>query len=140
MTNEMKNEFHDAVDETADAVDDALIHVEEETHAVLRRAESASQRRVDEINVRGSELRDTLGRLAQEGRARKITLRNRHGQTLIEIPLVLGAAGVLIIGPWTAVLLATAWLTRVSILIEYEELPAPAEEIPAVRQIEPRVA
>ena len=37
-------------------------------------------------------------------------------------------AGVLIIGPWTAALLAAAWLSRVSILIEYEEAPSKVEQ------------
>ena len=120
---------------TNNEMDFELIHIEEEGHQP-----ATTDGRRDEITVHGRELRDPLGRLAQEGRARKITVRNRYGKTLVEIPLALGAAGMLIIGPWTAALLAAAWLTRVSILIEYEELPAPAEEIPAVRQIEPRVA
>ncbi len=115
-------------------MDYELIHIEEEG-----RQPATTDRRRDEITVHGSELRDTLGRLAQEGRARKITVRNRYGKTLVEIPLVLGAAGMLIIGPWTAALLAAAWLTRVSILIEYEELPAPVEQTPAVNQIEVRI-
>jgi hypothetical protein len=131
MTDEMKNEIEIAAN-------DELIHVEEEAKHLAARAEDAGRRRIEEISVRGDELRHTLGRLAQEGRARKITVRNRYGRTLIEIPLILGAAGVLIIGPYTALLLAAAWLSRVSILIEYEELPA--TEPPATLQIEPRVA
>lgn len=116
-------------------MDYELIHIEEEG-----RRPATTDRRRDEITVHGSELRDTLGRLAQEGRARKITVRNRYGKTLVEIPLVLGAAGMLIIGPWTAALLAAAWLTRVSILIEYEPLPSAETDVPAVLQIEPRIA
>ena len=125
----MSNEIHDE-----------LISVEEEFSSVIHKAEETGKRRFEEFSVRGGDLKDTLGRLAREATARKITLRNESGKTLAQIPLAIGAAGVLIIGPWTAALLAAAWLTRVSILIEYEELPAPAEEIPAVRQIEPRVA
>lgn len=128
MTNEMQNEL-----------EQELIHVQDDSYEQLDRAEDAGRRRIEEISVRGGELRDTLGRLAQEGRARKITLRDRHGKTLIEIPLLLGAAGVLILGPATAALLAAAWLTRVSILIEYEDAPA-IDDLPAVKQIEPRIA
>lgn len=129
MTDEMKNEM-----------DYELIHVEEEGRRLVAQAETTGRRRIEEMSVRGSELRETLGRLAQEGRARKITVRNHTGKTLFEIPLVLGAAGVLILGPWTAALLAAAWLTRASILIEYEDAPAAETDVPAVLQIEPRVA
>ena len=40
----------------------------------------------------------------------------------------MGVAGALFVGPWTAVLLVAAWLTRVSILIEYEAAPTKVEE------------
>ncbi len=118
------------------------INVEEEFKDVVAKAELVGQRRFEEISVRGSELKDTLGRLAKEARVRKITLKDQGGRTLAEIPLALGALGVLIIGPWTAALLATAWLTRVSILIEYEEAPSAAEEEfgEAIKQIEKRIA
>ncbi|MCA9868118.1 MAG: DUF4342 domain-containing protein [Anaerolineae bacterium] len=121
---------------------DDVIHVEEEFKDLVAQAEDTGRRRYEEFSVRGADLKDTLGRLAQEARVRKITLRSRTGKTLAEIPMVLGAAGVLIIGPWTAVLLAAAWLTRVSILIEYEDAPSAIEESTrsAVDQIEARIA
>ncbi|MEZ4541141.1 MAG: DUF4342 domain-containing protein [Chloroflexota bacterium] len=121
---------------------DDVIHVEEEFKDLVAQAEDTGRRRDEEFSVRGADLKDTLGRLAQEARVRKITLRSRTGKTLAEIPMVLGAAGVLIIGPWTAVLLAAAWLTRVSILIEYEDAPSAIEESTrsAVDQIEARIA
>ncbi len=119
-----------------------LIRVEEEFRDIVHKAEDTGKRRIEELSVRGGELKETLGRLAKEARVRKITVRSADGKTLVEIPFVLGAAGVLIIGPWTAALLAAAWLTRVSILIEYEEAPTAAEEAAkkAVEQIETRIA
>lgn len=121
---------------------DEVIHIEEEFRDVVAQAEDTGRRRYEEFSVRGGELKDTLGRLAQEARVRKITLKSRTGRTLAEIPLALGAVGMLIIGPWTAALLAAAWLTRVSILIEYEDAPSPVEEAGrrAVDQIEARIA
>lgn len=89
------------------------IHIEEEVTGTARRW-------TEQISVRGGDLRETLGRLGKEATVRKITVKSESGKTLVEFPLLLGAAGVLIIGPWTAALLAAAWLTRVSILIEYE--------------------
>jgi hypothetical protein len=109
---------------------DEIIHIVEETED---RAGKAGARFSEELSVRGSELQETLGRLAGEARVRKITVKSQSGRTLANIPLVLGVAGVLIIGPWTAALLAAAWLSRVSILIEYEEAPAKVEK--AVEEI-----
>ncbi len=118
------------------------IHIEEELEDLVAKSEVTGRRRFEEFSVRGSELKETLGRLGREARVRKITIKHQDGRTLAEIPLALGALGVLVIGPWTAVLLATAWLTRVSVLIEYEEAPAPVEKAPgeAIRQIETRIA
>ncbi len=116
-----------------------VIHIEEEFKDVVAQAEHTGKRRFEEFSVRGGDLKDTLGRLAREATARKITLRSESGKTLAENPLAIGAAGVLIIGPWTAALLAAAWLTRVSILIEYEEAPAPEAAESAIDQIEVRI-
>jgi hypothetical protein len=108
--------------------DHETIHIEEEISDAANRAQAVGRRGLEQISVRGDELKGALGRLGQEAKVRKITVKNRQGKVLANIPFVLGAAGVLIIGPWTAVLLAGAWLTRMSILIEYEEAPAAVEE------------
>ncbi len=121
---------------------DNKINIEEEVKEAVHKAEDIGKRRIEEISVRGSELKNTIGRLGKEAMVRKITIKNQSGKTLAEIPLALGALGVLVIGPWTAVLLASAWLTRVSVLIEYEEAPSEMEEAAAkaVEQIETRIA
>jgi hypothetical protein len=108
--------------------DNEIIHIEEEMSNAAGQAEAAGKRSLEEISVRGGELKGTLGRLAKEATVRKITVKNAAGKKLLEIPFVLGAAGVLIIGPWTAALLAAALLARLSILIEYEEAPSKVEE------------
>ena len=89
--------------------------------------------RTEEISVAGRNLMDTLGRLAREATVRRVTIKNASGKTVIELPFVLGAAGVLVLGPWTAALLGAAWLTRASILIEYEEAPETMKE--AIREM-----
>ena len=121
---------------------DEVIRIEEEFKDVVHVAESTGKRRMEEMSVRGSELKETLGRLGKEARVRKITVKNQNGKTLADIPFVLGAAGMLILGPWTAALLVAAWLTRVSILIEYEEAPSAVEDAVenAIDQIEVRIA
>lgn len=90
--------------------------------------ETKSKMRTEEISVAGRELMNTLGRLAREATVRKVTVKSASGKTIVEIPFLLGAVGVLALGPWTAALLGAAWLTRASVLIEYEEAPETMEE------------
>ena len=54
---------------------DDVIHVEEEFKNLVVQAEDTSRRRYEELSVRGADLKDAVGRLAQEARVRKITLR-----------------------------------------------------------------
>jgi hypothetical protein len=107
---------------------DETIHIEEEVKDAAHKVETTAKRWTEQISVRGGDLGETLGRLMKEATVRKITVKSESGKTLVEIPLVLGVAGALVVGPWTAVLLVAAWLTRVSILIEYEAAPTPVEE------------
>ena len=109
-------------------MNDETIHIEEELKDAAHKVEGTAKRWTEQITVRGGDLGETLGRLAKEATVRKITVKSESGKTLLEIPLVLGVAGALIVGPWTAVLLVAAWLTRVSILIEYEAAPTKVEE------------
>ena len=107
---------------------DETIHVEEEVKNAAGKVQDTAKRWTEQISVRGGDLGETVGRLAKEATVRKITVKSQSGKTLFELPLVLGAAGVLLIGPATAWLLVAAWLTRVSILIEYEEPATKVEE------------
>ena len=107
---------------------DETIHIEEELKGAAHKVEDTAKRWTEQISVRGGDLGETLGRLAKEATVRKITVKSESGKTLLEIPLVLGVAGAVIVGPWTAILLVAAWLTRVSILIEYEAAPTQVEE------------
>ena len=109
-------------------MNDETIHIEEELKDAAHKVENTAKRWTEQITVRGGDLGETLGRLVKEATVRKITVKSESGKTLLEIPLVLGVAGALIVGPWTAVLLVAAWLTRVSILIEYEAAPTKVEE------------
>jgi len=104
------------------------IHIEEEVKDAAHKLEDTAKRWTEEITVRGGDVGETIGRLAKEATVRKITVKSQSGKTLFEVPLVVGAAGMLVLGPVTAWLLVVAWLARVSILIEYEAAPTKAEE------------
>lgn len=100
--------------------EDTINIVEEEVTEATKGMTATAKRWTEEITVRGGDVRETVGNLVHKAGVRKITVKSADGRVIAQIPLVLGAAGVLIIGPWTAALLVAAWLTRVSILIEYE--------------------
>lgn len=98
---------------------DNVIRIEMDDAAVT---EVTSRQWSEEISVKGGDLKDTVGRLAKEATVRKITIKNADGRKVLSIPLALGALGVLVLGPWTAVVLGAAWVGHYSILIEYEEV------------------
>jgi hypothetical protein len=93
---------------------DNTIHIEEEAF----KSDPNTKTWTEEISVAGSDLMDTLRRVARDVTVTKITVKNESGRVLFSFPLALGVVGVLILGPWTAAALVAAWLTKVSILIE----------------------
>ncbi len=72
----------------------------------------------EQISVAGSELIKTVQALLREAAVRRITVQDKNGRTLIEIPLYAGIVGAFLIGSWTVLALVAAWFAEVSILIE----------------------
>lgn len=104
------------------------IHVEEEMKEAAEGAKEKAQQWTEEISVAGGELMSTLSRLAREATVRKITVKNPAGKTVLNIPLAVGAAGVVVLGPWSVLGLVAAWLGRYSIIIEHVEVEEAAEK------------
>lgn len=77
----------------------------------------------EQISVAGGQLVETLQSLLREAVVRKITVLDKDGKTLLEIPLYAGVFGVAVLGYWTVVPLIAAWFTEVSIRIVREEMP-----------------
>ena len=77
-----------------------------------------TRRATERISVAGSDLIKTVQSLLREAAVRKITIQDKTGRTLIEIPLYAGVLGVLFVGSWTVLALIAAWFAEVSILIE----------------------
>lgn len=87
--------------------------------------------RVDEFQVSGEKLVATLKELVREGNVRRIAIRNAKGVTLLEIPLVVGLAGAVLVPVWAAVGALAALLARFTLVIErVEEAPPPGEDEP----------
>ena len=83
----------------------------------------------EEIRVAGDELVDKVQELIKEATARKITIKDENGKTLLSLPLWSGIAGVLVFGPWSALALIGAWAANLSILIEYVDLEDVVEDV-----------
>lgn len=82
----------------------------------------------EQISVAGGQLVETLQSLLREAVVRKITVLDKDGKTLLEIPLYAGVLGVAVLGYWTVVPLIAAWFTEVSIRIVREGLPEDASD------------
>ena len=79
-----------------------------------------TRRATERMSVAGSDLIKTVQSLLREAAVRRITIQDKTGRTLIEIPLYAGVIGALFVGSWTVLALIAAWFAEVSILIERE--------------------
>lgn len=72
---------------------------------------------IEELKVSGKDVVETVKKLVREGNARKIIIKNEKGESVMEIPLVVGAAGVLIVPVLAALGAAAALLTQCTIVV-----------------------
>jgi hypothetical protein len=109
----------------------------------------------EEIKVTGDELVGKVQELIKEATARKITIKDENGKTLLSVPLWSGVVGVLVFGGWSALALIAAWAANLSIIIEYVDLEdikeaageaaeemaeAKADDLTAIKGIGPKKA
>ncbi len=72
----------------------------------------------EEVKVAGKDLWETLKGLFHEVNVRRIVIKNEDKRVLLEIPIVLGIAGIALLPWWSAVALIAALATDCSILVE----------------------
>ena len=72
----------------------------------------------EEFAVKGEELLETVKKLASEAGVRRIVIRNKNEKVLLEIPVVLGVAGIALLPAWSALALIAALVTECSIFVE----------------------
>lgn len=112
------------------------VHVEEVDHteaeAPCPEEESRQQVRVEEFVVSGDVLVKKLKSLVHESGIRRISLKDEKGQTLIEVPLVIGVAGAMAgafwMPVWAAIGAIAALVTNLRVVVERVEEP-PEEEL-----------
>ena len=90
-------------------------------------ASGAEQVRVEEFTLSGSEVVDKIKALIRQGNIRRITLKTESGNVLLDLPLTLGLAGVVvgaIVAPALTVIAAlAAVVAKWHITVEKVETP-----------------
>ncbi len=72
----------------------------------------------EEHTVSGDKLLDKVKQIVRDGNARRITIRNEAGKSLLEIPLTLGVVGVVLAPVWIAIGTIAALAGRYTIVVE----------------------
>ncbi len=77
-----------------------------------------SKTHTEEFFVNGEEILAKIKQLVHEGNIRRIIIRDKQGQTYMEIPLTVGVAGVLLAPVLAGIGALAALLTEASIVVE----------------------
>lgn len=72
----------------------------------------------EEFKVSGEELVKKIKELIKEGNARKIIIKSEKGDTMLEVPLTIGAIGVVVAPVLAAVGALAALVTKCTIVVE----------------------
>lgn len=72
----------------------------------------------EEFKINGEELLAKVKQLIKEGNVRRIIIKNEKGETVLEIPLTIGAIGALLAPTLAAVGAVAALVTKCSIVVE----------------------
>jgi hypothetical protein len=80
-----------------------------------------NEKQAEEYSVRGENLLAKVKELVHEGNVRRITIQTDEGRTLIEIPLTIGVAGVMLAPVWAAMGAIAALVTNCTISVERRE-------------------
>jgi len=77
--------------------------------------------RTEEFTLDGEKLVSTVKELVREGNIRRISVRNREGRTLIDIPLTVGVVGAVLLPTLAALGAIAALVTECTIIVERVE-------------------
>lgn len=93
------------------------IHVDETEESTTSQEESWTE----EFVVAGEELLGFVKKLIKETTVRRLVIKNESRRIHLEIPLVLGVAGIALLPIYSAVALVAALVTDCTILVERVE-------------------
>jgi hypothetical protein len=75
----------------------------------------------EEFKVRGEDLVDKVKNLIQEGNIHRITIKNKEGKSIIEIPLTIGVVGTVIAPVLAAVGAVASLIAECTITVHREQ-------------------
>ncbi len=71
-----------------------------------------------EFKINGEDLVSKVKELAHESSIRRIIIKNEKGETVLEVPMTVGAIGVILLPTLAAIGAVAALLTKCSIIVE----------------------
>ena len=77
----------------------------------------------EEFKVNGEELLGKVKQIIKEGNVRRISVKNKDGKTIIELPLTIGVVGAALTPILAAVGAIAALVTECTIVVERDEEP-----------------
>ncbi len=77
--------------------------------------------RTEEFRVNGEELLGKIKSLVHEGNIRRIIIKNKEGNVLMELPMTFGVVGALLAPSLAAVGAVAALLTEATVVVEKQE-------------------
>lgn len=75
----------------------------------------------EEFKINGDEVIAKIKELIKEGNARRVIIKNESGETVIEIPLAIGAIGAVIAPALAAIGAVAALLTKCTLVVEKKD-------------------
>ena len=79
---------------------------------------SEEKTRTEEFAISGEKLVTTVKKLVHQGNIRRITIKNKEGTSLIDIPLSIGVVGTLLLPTLAAIGAIAALVTECTITVE----------------------
>jgi len=80
--------------------------------------EKQKSKKTEEFKISGDELIAKIRGIIKEGNARRIIIKNEKDETILELPLTIGAVGVIVAPALAAVGALAALVTKCTIIVE----------------------
>jgi hypothetical protein len=75
----------------------------------------------EEFRVNGEELVAKIKEILHEGNIRRLSIKDKDGRTLIEVPLTIGVVGVILVPVWAAIGAIAALVAEATVVVEKVE-------------------
>ncbi|MEW6030320.1 MAG: DUF4342 domain-containing protein [Chloroflexota bacterium] len=75
----------------------------------------------EEFRVNGEELVAKIKELLHQGNIRRIIIKDKDGNVLIEVPLTIGVVGAILLPVWAAIGAIAALVAEATIVVEKKE-------------------